>query len=186
MKKMTELMKESVDATSVELTWYPKILIYQLKGTETVSDFIEKITLALSTNYEKTINDKGFYMLIHTKPTTPNSLIKPLLYIGLAYKQKLGLRITQESGHETAYKCILQKPRGNNVYLKYGIISSGELKKSSESLFEEVECCLINTNKPECNTICKKEYSKERTIRITNKGKYKPLEEISGCISNSK
>jgi hypothetical protein len=62
----------------------------------------------------------------------------------------------------------------------WGIIEKCTLDKITKQLFDDIECCLINSNQPICNTMCKDSY-KGREIKIINDGDYSPLKKESIC-----
>lgn len=94
-----------------------------------------------------------------------------LHYIGLAYKQTLRERISQEDTHP-AYKEIDNYIKIHTDYSKYvriGNVVSKTQEKDSEDLFKDIEACLIYDNQPPANTINKDSYN-GREIRIINEG----------------
>ena len=148
-----------------------------IKWTEGVIDYSQ-----LDKYNNSVLDESGFYALlsgIYNRQNDSFELIR-LLYIGQAYKQDLRTRIQQR--HE-GYKCInshLKKYKKRSIIVMLGTITKTSLIKITQSLYDDIECCLINSNKPLCNQICKEKYT-GRDIKILNKGDYSPLKQISIC-----
>lgn len=122
----------------------------------------------------------GFYAIITGKVIDGYIREQKLYYIGVAYEQSLRTRIMQEDTHP-AYKEIDNFIAKNSDYKKYvriGKISSKIQDRDSESLYKDIESCLIYDNKPLANTQCKDSYN-GRQIKIENQGFYCSLKKFS-------
>jgi len=106
------------------------------------------------------LDEKGFYAIYLGVPTDkPNSIIiKKLLYIGQAYKQKIRDRLQQPHDADECMKSEKEKEPGSKLYIKSGIILEYDQDGISQELFDDVECCMIYINKPACNEKCIDEY----------------------------
>ena len=107
------------------------------------------------------MDEKGFYAIYLGVPSEKplQTTLKKLLYIGQAYDQTIRKRSQQP--HDDADKCMKsenEKEPGSNLYIKSGIITENDQDGISQELFNDVECCMIYTNKPACNQKCMKEY----------------------------
>jgi len=103
-----------------------------------------------------------------------------LLYIGQSFDQPLRIRIPQP--HE-AYACVQASLKNNPSYevvVMIGIITSSSTQSITQSLMNDVECCLINSNQPPCNAQCKDTYV-GRDLQVTNAGDFAPLRKDSIC-----
>lgn len=123
----------------------------------------------------------GYYTIIAGKHKGRKVENPKLLYIGQAFKQTLRERIPQD--HKKAEKCILKYLRenpGTTVWVQTGSITSSDTKTRTQQIYDDIECCLIFTNQPKCNTQCKESYE-GREIRITNTGAYGVLKKNSSC-----
>ncbi len=182
MKTLSEMLYESRITASCKIDWSKKELLGELQGNETFEQIIELINNALDKFKSTFIDEKGFYMLMCANKNSPNSL--KLLYIGLAYKQSLTIRLGQISGHQTAYECVIQRSIGKKLYVKLGILKECSLDKKTEQLYDDIEKCLTYCNQPTCNTQNRNSYASKRTIHIQNTGNYIPLNEKSNCSEN--
>lgn len=131
---------------------------------------------------KNSLDKNGFYALLGGKkhPITGNWVILKLLYIGQAYEQSINDRLDQA---HTAYVCIndyLQKNQGCEALITTGIIKSCSQERYTQELFNDIEACLIRSNKPHCNTQSKYSYG-GRTIEITNTGGFSPLLQTCSC-----
>lgn len=182
MKTFTEFINESRNnMTTCEINWSSKELVGELTGNETVEELTELINVALDKFNESFTDEKGFYILIHTEVDSQNTIYKPPLYIGLTYKQELGVRPGQISGHQAAYECAIEKSKNKLLFLKLGVLSETSVGKKTEQLYEDIEKCLIFCNEPTCNTNHKSNYESSRILSIKNIGQHHSLNEESNC-----
>jgi len=127
------------------------------------------------------LDEKGLYAILGAVFDKPqNQWTKfNLLYIGQAFDQTLRVRIPQP--HD-AYACFDEnlKKTTKTAIVMVGIVTQASVKPITQSLFDDVECCLIHSNQPLCNTDCKAEY-KGRPLKITNTEGYPPLKPASEC-----
>ena len=103
-----------------------------------------------------------------------------LLYIGQAFDQTLRERIPQE---HPAYQCVFEyrkRHSGVDILVKIGFIEKSTVERSTQQLFDDIECCLIFCNQPLCNTTCKESYS-GRDLQVINVGHYRRLKEKCTC-----
>lgn len=103
-----------------------------------------------------------------------------LLYIGQAFDQTLRERIPQE---HPAYQCVFEyrkRHSGVDILVKIGFIEKSTVERSTQQLFDDIECCLIFCNQPLCNTTCKESYS-GRDLQVINSGYYRRLKEKCTC-----
>lgn len=152
---------------------------------------MENITLKWSKEYisinfisqskDEYLDEKGFYAFIAGKHKEKKLENPKLLYIGQAYEQTLRVRIPQD--HKKAEKCINKYLKDNpdtTVWVQTGIITESDVKTRTQPLYDDIECCLIFTNQPKCNTHCMDNYD-GREIKITNTGLYGILKKTSSC-----
>jgi hypothetical protein len=127
------------------------------------------------------LDEKGFYaILASVRDTSTNKWNKfDLLYIGQAFDQTLRERISQP--HD-AYTCVNAKVKETEktAIVMVGFIKQASVENITQSLLDDIECCLIYSNKPRCNIQCKDEY-KGQPLKITNTGGYQPLKANSEC-----
>jgi hypothetical protein len=186
MKKYSEIMNESRKTAEIEITWSSKAVVGQIVGNEDPADIADLIKKSLNSFHKTLTDEKGFYMLITTKPETRDIIFRPPLYIGIAYKQPLGLRPGQEAGHEPAYDCIIKNSIGKSLFIKLGIVTNSSLDKATKQLYEDIEKCLICHNQPTCNDMHKSNYNSSRELFINNIGQFMSLNEKSHCAENMK
>lgn len=125
---------------------------------------------------------KGFYAILGGiyEPKTNEWTSLKLLYIGQAFDQTLRERIPQE---HTAYKCVFDyKKQHSNVgiVVMLGSIEKSTVERVTQELFNDIECCLVFSNKPLCNETCQDCYS-GRDLKIVNTGHPYPLKDESNC-----
>ena len=131
---------------------------------------------------EPVYDGPGFYAVLISQFDKTDKMWKrfKLLYIGQAYDQKLRERIPQE---HKAYACVQKWLEANAGY--EAVVMVGKITKSGSGVTADlmncVECCLIFTNKPDCNTTCKDAYEWKLSLEIINKGDFSPLKETSKC-----
>lgn len=128
------------------------------------------------------LDEKGFYAVLGAvyNPKTKKWGNIKLLYIGQVFDQTLRERIPQE---HPAYKCVLnyqKKHSGVGVVVMLGTVKKSTVKKSTQQLFNDIECCLIFCNQPLCNTSCKESYS-GRDLKVFNTGDPYPLKKECSC-----
>lgn len=130
----------------------------------------------------KSLNQNGFYAILGGKrdQATEKWTGIRLLYIGQAYEQTIRERVKQSHDAYTCMQKYFQDNVGYNPLIRTGVISSCSQDSVTQSLFDDVEACLIHSNKPRCNTLSKHSYA-GRTIMITNTGGYTPLLETCSC-----
>ncbi|MDD4440359.1 MAG: hypothetical protein PHX41_00550 [Kiritimatiellae bacterium] len=122
----------------------------------------------------------GFYAILGGVHDTARNVYThiTLLYIGQAYEQSLRARIPQP---HTAYGLINTWLSGHPGYTPVVMIGLRDaVGNKSQSLYDDIECCLIYNNQPLCNDKCKESYN-GRAITITNDGDYAPLKQVSVC-----
>lgn len=128
---------------------------------------------------------KGFYIILtgkYNEGTKKYENIR-LQYIGLAYDQSIKERVLQE---HSAFSKIWDYIDANQDYttlVKIGTIKDSSLEKTTKKFYEDIEACLINDNKPLCNTQSINNYN-GRDIKVTNSDYYYPLNEESKVIKN--
>lgn len=128
------------------------------------------------------LDEKGFYAILgatYDSETEKWGNIE-LLYIGQAFEQTLRERIPQE---HPAYECVFdyqKKHSGVGIVVMLGTIEKSTVEKSTQQLFNDIECCLVFSNKPLCNTSCKESYS-GRELKIINTEHPYPLEKEHSC-----
>lgn len=143
----------------------------------------EKLILfsQIETLESELLDGRGFYAIITGKVIDRHIIGEQKLhYIGVAYEQSLRTRIMQEDTHP-AYKEIdnfIAKNPDYKKYVRIGKISSKIQDRDSESLYKDIESCLIYDNKPLANTQCKDSYN-GRQIKIENQGVYCSLKKFS-------
>lgn len=171
----------------VELNWGkgPKPL-FKVEGIRTVQQFCAHLAYMLRAMEDSRLEESGFYCLACIEPSIPVAAHLPLMayYIGKAYGQTLRDRISQKSGHEVAYQCIIDNCYGKQLLLNIANISRTNLEKETEELYNDIECCLIyeNRTQPLCNRNCVQSYSGSgRKINITNSGVCYPLKKECAC-----
>lgn len=174
---------ESRTSAVVTIGWYGKYALFEIASDETLDTFLTKLGRRISIINEPLMSNEGFYMLILGTPTSDGYEPKELCYIGKAYGQTLAQRIPQKGGHEEAFKCIIEKGKGLTLYIAIGLIAESSLQNATTQQHDDIECCLIFTNKPTCNKTCKDSFNlgTRRELSITNTGKYVPLKEKSVC-----
>jgi hypothetical protein len=143
-------------------------------------------SIAQSTSILPHLNERGFYVLLAGNYDETKNIWTDLepMYIGQAFDQTLRARITQR--HPT-YDCVEKYLRrsGKVAGVMVGIIAEASVERITQDFVNDVECCLIYTNQPDCNDNCKNEY-KGRPIKITNKGgSYLPVKPVCKCASDS-
>lgn len=168
-----KIITESRKSANVRINWDQGLFVVKIIGTET----IDSLCKAISKILPDTVKDSGFYMLYTKVENT-----RELKYIGLTYDQSLNTRPAQKNGHESAYKCIIDTSKGENLYLKLGKLIDSDLGKNGEELYEDIEKCLICCNKPSCNDKLKDQYYSDReSLMVTNEGYYLPLRTECTC-----
>lgn len=136
----------------------------------------------ISSSNNQYLDDYGFYAVltgIYDREKRTYKEIK-LHYIGKAYEQTIRERVQQE--HD-AYACIKKYVNDNPeraVLVMTGKIVKASLERITKEFVDDIETCLIFTNKPLCNTMSKDNYC-GRDIEIINNGDYFPLKETSTC-----
>jgi len=130
------------------------------------------------------LDGKGFYALLGAvyNPKTEEWGAIKLLYIGQAFEQTLRTRIRQE---HPAYECVFDYKKKHSsskvdIVVMLGVVQSSTVKKLTQQLFNDIECCLVHKNKPLCNTSCKELYS-GRDLKIINVGSFYPLTKEHEC-----
>lgn len=128
------------------------------------------------------LDKKGFYAILgavfNTKTKKWGTL--KLLYIGQAFDQNLRERVPQE---HPAYECVFnyqKKHSSVDIVVMLGTIKKSTVQKSTQQLFNDIECCLILCNQPLCNTSCKDSYS-GRDLKVINAGHPFPLKKECSC-----
>ena len=142
----------------------------------------EKLILfsQIETLKSELLDGRGFYAIVTGKVIDRHIKEQKLYYIGVAYEQSLRARIMQEDTHP-AYKEIdnfIAKNPDYKKYVRIGKISSKIQDRDSESLYKDIESCLIYDNKPLANTQCQDSYN-GRQIKIENQGFYCSLKRFS-------
>ena len=115
------------------------------------------------------LNDEGFYAIyIGVDSDKPGHVtLKKLLYIGQAYDQTIRKRIQQPHDADECIDKEKKKVPGADLYVKAGIITEKDQETTTPELINDIECCMINKNQPECNQQCRESYE-GREIRITH------------------
>jgi hypothetical protein len=168
MKEDDSQWETLASLTTVTIDWREKVSTF-----ESISNAASKLPH---------LDEKGFYAILGAtfaeSGNKPGWINYKLLYIGQAFDQTLRKRIPQ--GHD-AYKCVNEQleKSGKTAIVMVGFVTRCSATVTSD-LFDDIECCLIHTNQPFCNTECRDEYN-GRPIRITNTGGYQPLRETSSC-----
>ena len=158
-----------------------EVTIHWAKGVIEFSD--------IESSGEMQLDYVGFYAILGARRDAAGSSYTnvELLYIGQAYEQILRKRIVQP---HSAYACVTQWLKEHPGFVPVIMIGLREVtSQRSQSLYDDIECCLIFDNQPRCNDKCKEGYSKTgRHIRITNEGDYAPLRQVTtcGCAPSSK
>lgn len=139
----------------------------------------------LAQSKEPALDSPGFFAILVAEFLTLSFLPLPiprnrrrtekykLLYIGHSFGQSLRDRILEP---HKEYDCVESELKGTpnaGAVVMVGIITSKNVK-ISQTLMDDVECCLIRSNRPPCN-----ESTTERHIhhdlRVTNIGDHAPL-----------
>ena len=128
------------------------------------------------------LDKNGFYAILGAKynSNTKKWENPMLLYIGQAFDQTLRERIPQE---HPAYKCVFEYRKRHSdidILVMIGFIEKSSVERSTQQLFDDIECCLIFCNQPLCNALCKESYL-GRDLQVFNMGYYKPLKETCTC-----
>lgn len=106
------------------------------------------------------LDDNGFYAIYLGKHDRETRKVKDsrLLYIGQAYDQTIRQRIQQPHDVDECMSNFKKKNPGYDLFFKSGIVSEIDQQKISSQLVDDVECCMIFRNQPECNTQCRESY----------------------------
>ena len=107
------------------------------------------------------LDEIGFYAIYVGVPSEKlgYTTLKKLLYIGQAYKQKIRDRLQQPHDADECMKTEKEGEPDSDLYVKTGRITENNLENTTQELFDDIECCMIYTNKPACNQKCLVEYS---------------------------
>jgi hypothetical protein len=127
------------------------------------------------------LDRKGFYVILSGTKTAKGWVKPRLLYVGQAFDQTLRERIPQE---RMEYQCVYSHQKahaGAPIWVMIGFIKETSVGRVNQQLFDDIECCLIFSNQPMCNTACKDSYS-GRDLEVINVGHYAPLEERCTCL----
>lgn len=184
MAKVEKTNEGRVNAT-VTINW-SKYRLFNIEANETLDTFLAKLERTLQATNSSYLNSEGFYMLILGTPSQTKATsydIKDLSYIGKAKGQNLGTRIPQRNGHEAAFNCIINNGKSLTLYVGLGVISENSIEVATAQLYDDVECCLIFTNKPSCNENCKETFNSQlrRSITIHHTGYFHPLIQDRTC-----
>jgi hypothetical protein len=136
----------------------------------------------LETSNNPYLDRHGFYVLFAGKWDASESqwVNINLLYVGKAYDQTLRKRIKQpHQGYDCVSKWLSENP-GYTLLVMVGVITRAPGGHVSNQLVDDAECCLIFTNQPHCNELCKGSYT-GRDLLIANTGSYLPLKQSSRC-----
>jgi hypothetical protein len=132
-------------------------------------------------NENKYLGMNGFYALLGARYDENDKTWKvTLLYIGQAFDQTFRERIPQD---HPAYKCVfdyIKKNPEKEIRVMVGVIEKTDIEKTTQALFDDVECCLIYCNQPICNEQCKESYI-GRDLQVVNTGSFIPLKENCTC-----
>ena len=128
-------------------------------------------------------NNRGFYCILGARADHHEKCWRDLdlLYIGQAYRQTIRDRVLQE---HAAYECVneyLRQAQDKNIVVMAGIVVDASLDRITQEFFDDIECCLIYSNDPLCNTACAESYS-GRPLFVVNEGDYSPLRKRSSCF----
>lgn len=180
-----EQVNEARTNAEVTIDW-TKYRLFEIGQNETLDTFLAKLQRALQATGANYLNNEGFYMLILGTPsqTKANSYTPvDLSYIGKAKDQTLRERIPQQNGHEAAFNCIIKSGKGITLYIGLGVITENSMQVATTQLYDDIECCMIYTNKPSCNENCKESFNSQlrRSITIHHTGKYTPLAQDTTC-----
>jgi len=138
-----------------------KVTITWSKETSRLSN------IALSTlDY---LDQKGFYAIyasVYNKETKKVTH-KKLLYIGQSFEQKIRDRLKQPHGADDCMKKEKKNEPNSDLWFRTGIITKKDQERETQQLFNDIECCMIYTSKPKCNTLCMESYE-EKKIEITH------------------
>ena len=123
---------------------------------------------------------KGFYVVLTGKYNKDSNKFENirLQYIGLAYDQSIRERVQQEHSAYSKIQNYLNEHSEYTPLVMVGIIKNSTLGRITKDFFEDIEACLINDNKPLCNTQSIESYN-GRDIKVTNTGDYSPLNQVS-------
>jgi hypothetical protein len=154
-----------------------------IEWTKIVGSFA---SIAQSTSTLPYLDGHGFYVVLAGNYDETKNVWTDLesMYIGQAFDQTLRARIPQ---HHAAYDCVDKYLRRSAKVagVMVGIIAQASVERITQDFVNDVECCLIYSNQPDCNDNCKDAYT-GRPIKITNTGgSYLPVKPVCQCASDS-
>ena len=139
----------------------------------------------LAQSKEPALDSPGFFAILVAELLTLSFLPLPiprtrrrtekykLLYIDHAFGQSLRDRILEP---HKEYDCVQSEVKGTphaGAVVMVGIITSKNVK-ITQTLMDDVECCLVKSNRPPCNE-SNAERHIHRDLKVTNFGDYAPL-----------
>jgi len=136
----------------------------------------------VSSSDQKNLGSNGFYGVLIARYESAEKKWKDfkLLYIGQAFDQTLRERIPQPHDADRCIDSWLKANPNHEKVVMLGVITRKSQDKLTWELVNDTECCLIFSNKPECNVKCKDSYS-GREIQVVNLGDFAPLKNSSHC-----
>jgi hypothetical protein len=130
----------------------------------------------------RSLDDNGFYAILGgswDESSNKWTGIR-LLYIGQAYAQTIRERVKQPHDSYSCIQAYLREHARHEALLRTGIIAKCSQERITQELVDDIEACLIRSNRPRCNVQSKYSYG-GRTIAITNTGGYYPLLQTCSC-----
>jgi len=133
---------------------------------------VAKLSSISESNIEH-LDEKGFYAIYLAEKLKNGDLGDPiLLYIGQAYNQTIRERLLQQHSSEKCFNEWKKNNPGFDIWVQAGVIKDAGQERITSKLFDDIECCMIYTNQPKCNTQCKERYS-GRDIEIIHEKSWK-------------
>jgi len=111
----------------------------------------------IKTNYREI---KEYYDTYYYAFSRGNSL----LYIGISYKQNVKTEIDQ------TLRRLGINTTGLSIWLGYLNSDATTYSRITEQIIKDVECLMIYTNQPICNTQCKENYTGRCNIKVRTSG----------------
>jgi len=156
---------------SVDITWDPGLTRWNDVGTS-----------------KRPLLDKnGFYGIVVGRFDAKENMWKDcgVQFIGMAFDQTLRQRLLKPHDADPSIDAEVNANPGYERAVMVGALTRSSLGKVTWDLVNAVECCLIFSNQPPCNTKCKDAYSGKGEVQVTNLGDFAPLKNESRCSPTS-
>jgi hypothetical protein len=158
------------DKEKISITWSNILVKYSEINTSTISF----------------LKEEGFFCIL-TGIYQPVKKVWgeiTLLYIGQSFSKNLREKIIDSfENNDCIAKFVSEKERRTALIIG-GKITKNSVKLESEDLYKDIVNCLINANKPLCNSSYRV-ISNAKIIEITNSGFYFPLKINFGGIQGT-